>query len=57
MSNYTIYIKNTDSILFEGIADNADYAIDLAKEAYADKYPEEVDNVDDVEWSVVESDE
>ena len=49
----TVYIKNTDSIFYEGDANDED-AIELAKKAYLEKYPEEEDNIDDIEWSVVE---
>ncbi len=49
----TVYIKNTDSIFYEGEADS-DEAMELAKSAYLEKYPDEIDNIDDVEWSVVE---
>ena len=51
--NYTTYIKNTDSIF--GAGSTIEESEDQAKLNYITKYPEEEENIDDVEWDTVES--
>lgn len=57
MTTYQVFIKNTDSLFFDGEALNSDQAIESAKSAYLDIYPEEWENINSIEWSIVENED
>lgn len=47
---YKTYIKNTDSLF--GWGDTEEVSLDMAIANYLEKYPEEENNIDNVEWAV-----
>ena len=53
MKTYQVFLKNTDSIFFDGLAVDEYEAVKFAEAAYNSKYPEFMDDPEDnPEWCV-----
>lgn len=55
---YNTWIKNDNNPVSSwGTGSTEKKSLENAKTAYIEKYPEEVDNVDNIEWDTVEQDQ